>query len=94
MLSEHISGVRMRFMTKLDKVMGPIVGLFVAAVFTSFVAYTLIHIPIKAGIWKLEDASSWQKSTFQIANTPFHNVVKSYTKPEGAKSELIDSSRP
>jgi colicin V production protein len=90
MLTEQISGVRMRFMSKLDMFAGPIMGLFVAVVFTSFTAYTLFHIPFKAGIWDLKSASSWQQTTFQYAVAPFHNVVKNYAKAEGLESELID----
>ena len=63
LLSEKFSGVRMRFMSQLDKISGPLMGIFVAIVFTSFVAYTLEHIPLKAKVWKSD--SSWQKSTFQ-----------------------------
>ncbi len=90
LLTEQLSGVRMRFMSKLDMIAGPVMGVFVAVVFTSFTAYTLVHVPFKAGAWDWKTASSWQQSTFQIAMTPFHNVVMSYTEAEGVDSELID----
>ena len=89
MLTEKLSGVRMRFMSQIDRIAGPLMGFFVAMVFTSFTAYTLVHIPIKAGAWDWNKGSEWQRSTFEIAMAPFHNVVKCYEEAEEAESEPI-----
>jgi len=79
------SSVRMRFLPMLDKVAGPLMGLLVAIMLTSFTAFTLERVPIKAGAWSFSDASDWQKSTFTYARNPFRMVIKSFA--EGEKSD-------
>lgn len=83
------SGVRVRFHTLLDQIAGPLMGIMVAVMLTSFAAYTLLHIPIKAGEWDLGGAAGWQQKTFQVAQAPFYNVVKSFAKAERADNEFL-----
>lgn len=74
--AERASKVRMRFLPQLDMIAGPLMGLFVAVMFTSVFAWTLLKLPIEQGEWKLSDASGWQKSTFQYFSTPFNSLGK------------------
>ena len=87
--TKQSSGVRVRFMPLLDKVMGPVMGLVVAVMLTSFTAYTLERVPIKAGEWSFKDASAWQKSTFQYARSPFRSVLKSFAQGEKADHPFL-----
>jgi len=83
------SGVRMRFLPMLDKVAGPLMGILVAIMLTSFTAFTLERVPIKAGEWSFSDASSWQVSTFKYARSPFRAVVKSFVQGEKSDSPFL-----
>jgi len=79
----------MRFLPMLDKVAGPLMGIFVAVMLTSFTAFTLERVPIKAGEWSFKDASDWQVSTFKYARAPFRGVVKSFVQGEKADSPFL-----
>ena len=83
MLLERTSQTRVKFLPPLEMVAGPLVGLFAAAMFTSFVAYTIITIPVTSGEWATADAAGWVKSLFQYACIPFHNVLKPFATTEG-----------
>ncbi|NOY28621.1 MAG: hypothetical protein GXP28_00160 [Planctomycetes bacterium] len=83
------SRVKMRFLPVLDKVTGPLMGLMVAIMLTSFTAFTLERVPIQAGEWSFSDASDWQKTTFKYARVPFRGVVKSFAKGEAAESPFL-----
>jgi len=83
------SRVRVRFLPVLDKVVGPLMGILVAIMLTSFSAYTLERVPIKAGEWSFSDASDWQKTTFQYARAPFRSVIKSFVQGEKADSPFL-----
>ena len=89
LLVDNASKFRLKFIPLLDKIAGPLMGLLVAVMFTSFVAYTLERIPIQAGQWKFADAADWQKSTFTYARAPFFNVAKSFMAAEGADAAFI-----
>ena len=82
-LLERTSQTRVKFLPPLEMAAGPLVGLFVAAMFTSFVAYTLVAIPIMAGNWSVADASGWVQTLFTYACVPFHNVIKPFAEAEG-----------
>jgi len=73
----------------LDKVAGPLMGILVAVMLTSFTAFTLERVPIKAGEWSFKDASAWQVSTFTYARAPFRGVVKSFVQGEKADSPFL-----
>lgn len=88
-LVERASRTRVKFVPPLEKAAGPLMGLWVAIMFTSFTAYTIARIPINAGEWKYSDADDWQKSTFTYACAPFHNIVKRFAEAEGIRSDIF-----
>ena len=88
-LSERISRVRMKFVPPLEMVSGPLMGIFVAVMFTSFAAYTLERVPIKAGEWDFASAAGWQQSAFKYARLPFLSVVVKCAEAEGVDTEFI-----
>lgn len=92
-LMDLASRTRVKFVPPLEKAAGPLMGLFVAVMFTSFVAYTLERIPINAGEWQVRDAADWQKTTFTYARAPFHNVVKRFAESEGVQSDFFPKAR-
>lgn len=75
--SERLSKVRMKFVPPLEMVAGPLMGLLVATMFTSFFAWTLLKMPIAAREWDINKAASWQQSTMQYLSAPFNTVGKS-----------------
>jgi hypothetical protein len=85
-LFEKSSKTRVKFVPPLEKLAGPLMGLLVAVMFTSFAAYTIERIPVKAGQWSLADAADWQITTFSYARAPFHNVAKRFTESENIGS--------
>jgi drug/metabolite transporter (DMT)-like permease len=82
------SRVRMKFVPPLEKAAGPIMGILVAAVFASFLAFTLFTIPIAAGEWPIDSASSWQKSTLQSGSSLFNTVLKAIAGDDVARYHL------
>ena len=93
LLAEKVSGVRMKFIPQLDMLAGPLLGLMVAILFTSFTALTLLRIPLKAGQWNLNTASSWQRSAILTVSAPFHTVVKRYAQADGATSSFLTKGK-
>ena len=91
-LVDQASKTRVKFVPPLEKAAGPLMGLFVAVMFTSFTAYAMERIPINAGQWPVADATDWQKSTFTYARAPFHNVVKRFAEAEDVQSEFFPKS--
>jgi len=89
LLAEKVSGVRMKFVPQLDMIAGPLMGLLLAVMFTSFSALTLLRIPITAGQWDLPGASGWQRNAMLTVSAPFYTVVKRYAQADGAKSSLV-----
>ena len=83
------SSVRMRFHPLVDKVAGPLMGLLVAVMLTSFAAFTLVRVPIQAGEWSLNDAAEWQVSTLTYARAPFRGVVKNFALGEGKDNPFL-----
>jgi drug/metabolite transporter (DMT)-like permease len=79
------SRVRMKFVPPLERAAGPLMGVFVAVIFASFLTFTIYTIPIRAGEWKLADASSWQQSTMRSGSGPFYHVLSAMAGPEIAK---------
>lgn len=92
-LVEKSSRTRVKFVPPLERAAGPLMGLFVAIMFTSFAAYTMERIPFNAGQWPLADAAGWQKTVFTYARAPFHNVVTRFADSEGIRSEFFPKSR-
>ena len=78
LFADRLSQTRMRFLPILDKIGGPLMGLFVATMLTSFTAFVFWTVPISAGHWKEADASDTQISIFEYAQAPFYNVAKSF----------------
>jgi len=92
-LVDKASKTRVKFVPPLEKISGPLMGLFVAVMFTSFVAYTMERIPVNAGQFPSSDAADWQKTTFTYARAPFHNVVKRFAESEGVRTDFFPKSR-
>ena len=86
LIARSASGVRMRFLPMVDNIAGPLMGIIVAVMLTSFTAYTLERVPIKAGEWDIRKAADWQKTTFMYARAPFRNVLLSFVSAEDADS--------
>lgn len=76
-IADRSSRVRMKFVRPLEMAGGPVVGLFVASMFTSFAACTL-WIPIDAGLWKKSDASPWQVDAMEKMMGPFSTSLNSF----------------
>lgn len=76
LLDRVASKTRMKFVPPLEKAAGPLMGLAAAAIFTSFLTFTLYTIPIAAGEWKIGEASDWQKTTMQSGSGPFNSVLR------------------
>ena len=72
------SRVRMKFVPPLEMAAGPLMGLLVAVMFTSFLTFTLYTIPIGAGEWKIGDAAGWQKTTMQSGSAPFNTRAQGH----------------
>lgn len=89
LMLDRTSRTRMKFIPLVDKIAGPLVGLVAAVMFTSFVAYTLDRIPIKAGEWSYSDASGWQKTVFTYARAPFYNVANAFAAGEGLDNTFV-----
>ncbi len=89
MVAERISTTKMKFVPLVDKFGGPLVGILVAVMFTSFATYTLDRIPIKAGEWKYADAAGWQKTVFTYGRAPFYNIANAFAKGEGLDSTFV-----
>lgn len=81
-ITDRISSVRVRFLPVIDKIGGILMGLFVAVMLASFAAFTLLYIPVKAGEWKLSDASEAQRGYFQQFASPFYSVLVPFTSAE------------
>ena len=86
--AKSASTVRVRFLPMLDNIAGPMMGLMVAVMLTSFTAYSLERVPIKAGEWDIRTASSWQLSTFKYARAPFRNILLSFAEAEDVNNEF------
>lgn len=89
LIMDRTSRVRMKFIPMVDKFGGPIVGLVAAVMFTSFTAYTLDRIPIKAGEWNYSDAAGWQESVFKFGRAPFYNIANVFAAGEGLDSTFV-----
>ncbi len=77
-IADQSSRVRVRFIPQLDKIGGILIGLVVATMYTSFVAATLWYWPISAGVWKIAEASDFQKTAMMRATAPIHTAVTKF----------------
>jgi len=89
LMMDRTSQTRMKFIPLVDKFGGPLIGILVAMMFTSFAAYTLDRMPIKAGAWSYSDASDWQKSVFTYGRAPFYNVANALASGEGLDKTFV-----
>lgn len=73
LIADRSSRVRMRFVPQLDKFGGMLVGVLVATLFSSFLAVTLLRMPLKAGVWKADEGSygKWMQQTA----SPIHTIL-------------------
>lgn len=90
-IADKSSRVRMRFIPQLDKIGGALMGFVVATMFNSFVAVTLILLPIKAGVWKAEDGSEFQQKSLTRAAAPIYTVLAKFYGGEFA--DLVPSGK-
>jgi Colicin V production protein len=89
LIMDRTSRTRMKFIPLVDKFGGPLIGILVATMFTSFAAYTLDRIPIKAGAWSYSDAGAWEKSVFTYARAPFYNLANAFTAGQGLDNTFV-----
>ena len=82
------SRTRVKFVPPLEMAAGPLMGLAVAVVFTSFLTFTLFTIPIAAGEWPYATAADWQKTTMQTGSGPFNAVLKAMAGEDVARYHL------
>ncbi len=89
LITDRLSRVLMKFVPQLDKIGGMIMGFVVATMFSSFVALTLVMLPIKEGVWKVEDASAKQQKRLTRSAAPMYTAfVKFYG---GEFADLMDA---
>ncbi len=94
LIAGKLSDTRMKFVPPLEMVAGPLMGLLVAVMFTSFVAFTLERVAISGeSDWDLGKASEWQRSTFAYARTPFLNVLSSVAEAEQIETSFISKKK-
>ncbi len=89
-VAERISRTRVRFITLFDKIAGPIVGILVAVMFTSFATYTLDRLPIQAGVWKYADGPGFPQAVFKWGRAPFWNVANRFARAEGIDTTFTE----
>ena len=85
LIADRASRVRMKFVPPLERIAGPVMGLVLAVMFTSFVACTLLMIPIAHGEWDFNEAAGWQQTTFLQVSSPFATIAKKYAQQEGVE---------
>jgi hypothetical protein len=90
LIADKLSRVRMRFLPQLDKIGGVLMGLVVATMFNSYVAVTLVLLPLDAGVWKVEDGSPRQQKTMSRAAAPIYTAL---TKFYGAEFTDLTQER-
>jgi len=73
---DKISKVRMRFIPQLEMIAGPLVGLIVAIMFTSYLSFTIFAGPMAAGVWNVKAAEGWQTTTLSRLVSPSLSVVQ------------------
>lgn len=83
------SGIRVRFLPLVDKIVGPLMGLFVAVMLTSFAAFTLMNGPVKAGVGQWNEASASRISAFEKVVGPFFTVAKNFSRAEKTDSSFF-----
>ena len=83
-LTDKISRTRMRFLPVIDAIAGPLMGIFVAILFTSFAAFTL-RLPIGSGVWEKKDITPTQGKVYRYARAPYANLFYGLTKAENSK---------
>jgi hypothetical protein len=76
LLDRVASKSRMKFIPPLEAAAGPLMGLVVAVIFTSFLTFTIYTIPIQSGEWKIGEAADWQKTTMASGSGPFNAVLR------------------
>jgi len=90
LIAGKLSDTQMKFVPPLEMVAGPLMGLLVAVMFTSFVAFTLERMAIQGeSDWDLGKASEWQRSTFTYARAPFLDVLSSVVEAEQIETSFI-----
>jgi len=88
LLDRVASRVRMKFVPPLELATGPIMGIFAAVMFASFLTYTLYTIPIAAGEWPIASAAGWQQTTMKSGSGPFYAVLKAMAGEDVARYHL------
>lgn len=85
------SKTRMKFVPPLEMAGGPIVGLLVAGLFASFLAFTLRTIPIESDeYWKKTELTGWKATALTSGAAPFNTVLKAMAGAEVAKYHLLN----
>lgn len=88
LLDRVASKSRMKFVPPLEAAAGPLMGLLVALIFSSFLAFTIYTIPIQSGEWKIGEAADWQKTTLANGSGPFNAVLHAMAGEKVAKYHI------
>jgi hypothetical protein len=91
LIADRLSRVRLRFVPQLDKIGGVLMGLVVATLFNSFLAVTLVLLPLEAGVWKVEDGSPTQQKAMSRAAAPIYTALTKFYG--GEFSELTQARK-
>lgn len=91
LIADKLSRVRMRFIPQLDKIGGALMGLVVATMFNSFLAVTLVLLPLKWGVWKVEEGSDLQQKAMSRAAAPIYTALSKFYGGEFA--DLIQQQK-
>jgi hypothetical protein len=78
LIADKLSRVRMRFVPQLDKIGGVLMGLVVATLFNSYLAVTLVLLPLASGVWKVEDGSPRQQKTMSRTAAPMYTALTKF----------------
>ena len=84
-LVDRASRTRMRFVPPLEKSAGPLMGLVVAVMFTSFFTFTIYANPVRAGEWPVEKGT-WQETTMKQGSAPFYSILSAVAGKAVAES--------
>ena len=75
LIADKLSRVRMRFIPQLDKIGGALMGLVVATMFNSFVAYTIWELPLRQRSLEVRRRIGMATKAMTRAVTPINTAV-------------------
>lgn len=88
-LTDKISGTRVRFLPVVDKIGGILMGLAVAMMLTSFAGFALLYGPVKAGQSEWNQAEVSRVDAMKKAAQPFYTALKYFAEEEDIKMAIF-----